>query len=176
LAPAEQQALIQRDEWPPWLRIALELNYLAEIASDPKAAASLYVSAIDCVIANIRKQPSSIVSKLHNHEKRELIKGLTSALEGHGFTSTEIQRVVNRALEAEAESHVNRVVEGLAVLGITSDDKDVKEAIRSRSQLVHPMHNEADANEVLRSIGLLRDWTQRALQALLKDGRYLDLK
>ncbi len=164
----QSEALQHSAEWPAWLRVALELNYMAVTARELRPALVTRYSALEVIVTGTQGKPRVLLkSALGKRRADQVAARLEAVLQAEELQAEQVKRVVEQARNAHSEGVQDRILRTLAELDVGVAPGDLELVIKRRGRIVHTTNPPSD-NEVLEACNKLTPWVQSALQELLR--------
>jgi len=166
----EERSLKWRDNWYDWLKLALELNYLAVNSQNHVPSLVLRYSALETITNNILGGQESLLKykfKERGKKKDKFLKTVEKIFRKFGLEN-ESGRLINRILETHAEGKNNRIEKALKKLNIDVQTKDIIFISKMRGKVIHPLKH-SDHNDLKKANFLIEEWIKKSLQFLLSN-------
>lgn len=167
----EANALNWRDQWLGWLRMALQLNYLAVISHDLALSLILRCSALEKLTGGIVGKPKTIFNVEFANKpkkKKELLNIIKKIFSCYGLNNKEVKRLEERIQETQVEGNVSRIIEALSKCKIEADPKNVKLVLSQRGAEVHNRKS-SSSNRLRKTSGFAEEWVRNALHFILNN-------
>ena len=164
----EKKALSWFESWPPWLKDALELNYLSVISHEEIPSFITLCSALEVMVLGIGGNAPTLISQNFQEKQSEsLFNEMVELLTKYTLSKNDISRLISRMKETQNESTVDRIIAALYKLGLEAKSKDVKLVVRQRGYIVHSGRS-YDAEKFHKAQRFVRDWVQAGLCNILQ--------
>jgi len=167
----EANALNWRDKWPDWLRMALQLNYLAVISHDLALSLILRCSALEKLTGGILEKPKTILKVVFSNKakkKKELLNNIKKIFSCYGLNNKEVKRLEERIQETQVEGNVSRITEALNKCKVEADPKNVKLVLSQRGTEIHNRKS-SSSNELRKASSFAEEWVRKALHFILNN-------
>lgn len=165
----EENALSWANDWPDWLRLVIELNYLAVISRNVKTAIVNLYSALEVLTKAIIPKPSTLLKehfKDNSHDKMLFIADLEMTVRKHGFDSLKSKRLIAQLENCYSLSDKVRIFDALKKCAVESNLQEIELARRQRSSIVHSGRNHR-SDELVIAEKLEKKWVQGAIKNLI---------
>jgi hypothetical protein len=165
----EQNALKSRDSWPEWLPVALELNYLATTADNPKVSLLLRYAALDLIVRKHSGAQGQLLDEALGPQKtREFSDRVKSLASEYGLAEPGIERLVHQVVQTHAESMTNCIKQLLHHHSIKATSKEIRLAGQVRGKIAH-LGSMTSESDLANANKLVRQWVQTLLKSLLAE-------
>ncbi len=163
----ESDALRHREEWPSWLKTALQLNYLGVISHDRIPKFIVQFAALE-VLRDQQDSPQTIFSTLQDDKRDLLISTIKKIFREFKLEDAKIERLISRLQETQVKSNVDRITKALKEYGVDANEEDVCSIVRCRGAILHTGQI-SDEREFQRLANLLEQWLQSSLRNIIKE-------
>lgn len=165
----EAQALQRAADWPPHVRRALELNYLAARHHDWSVKFLLLAICVEMLALKTEGSPATLLARrLSKPRRRYLRLRLCSVMRRFGLSDDDRDRLLERLSQTHEHSVVEQIGRYLSSRGVDIERARLGEWWRMRGRLAH---GEVLSEERLRTEG---DELRKAVRAALKSETTLD--
>lgn len=161
----ERDALSWIESGPDWLRVALELNYLAILSQDIESAFLVQYAVLEILEKELLGTPISIFQSISDSVK--LLADMRETMQKHGLGDSQIKRLINQMRQTHAESKSDRLVTLLQQLGIEASAGGVRKVVSVRGKVAHHGEPATEGGQVMEAAQLLRQWILAALKSIV---------